>query len=78
MNAIATEGRSMKTFLWAVAVLVLEVSVLSGYLPVAVYCPVAVPPFEVSSTTTFLGICFKEHRIGGCDVYTYGGPLVGD
>ena len=78
MNAIATEGRSMKTFLWAVAVLVLEVLVLSGYLPVAVYCPVVVvPPFEVSSTT-FLGICFKEHRIGRCGVYTYEGPLVGD
>lgn len=78
MNAIATEGRSMKTLLWAVVVLALEVSVRSGHLPVAVYCPVAVPPFEVSSTTTFLDICFKERRIGGCDVYTYEGLLVGD
>jgi hypothetical protein len=43
-----------------------------------VYCPVvAVPPFEVSSTTTFLGICFKEHHIGGCDVYTYEDPSSG-
>jgi hypothetical protein len=66
----------MKTLL--VVVLTLGVSVLSGCLPVTVYCPVvAVPRFEVSSTMTFLGICFKEHHIGGCDVYTYEDPSSG-
>lgn len=53
------------------AVLVLGVSVLSGHLPVALNCPRAVQSFQVPQTTTFLGICFKESYVGGCDVYTY-------
>ncbi len=59
-------------------VLVLGVSVLAGHLPVAVYCPRAVPPFQVSQTTTFLGIGFKESHVGGCDVYTYELSLLRD
>jgi hypothetical protein len=54
------------------------VSVLSGHLTVAVYCPRAVQSFQVSQTTSFLGICFKESHVGGCDVYTYELPLVRD
>jgi hypothetical protein len=59
-------------------VLVLWVSVLSGHLPVAAYCPRAVTPFDVSQTTTFMGICFKESRVGGCELYTYELPLLRD
>jgi hypothetical protein len=45
----------MRMLLGAV-VLVLGVSVLSGHLPVAVYCPREVQSFQVSQTTTFVGI----------------------
>jgi hypothetical protein len=70
-------GRSMKMLLVVgVVVLALVGSVLSGHLHVPVYCPRAVPPFEVSQTTTFLGICFKESHVGGCDVYTYELPFL--
>ena len=62
----------------AVLVLVLVVSVLSGPLPVAAYCPRSVAPFGVAQTTTFLGICFKVSHVGGCELYTYELPLLRD
>lgn len=69
----------MKTrMLLGAVVLVFGVSVLSGPLPVAAYCPRAVPPVQVSQTTTFLGICFKVSHVGRCSVYTYELPLLRD
>jgi hypothetical protein len=59
-------------------VLVLGVSVLSGHLPVAAYCPRSVQPFDVSQTTKFMDTCFKESRVGGCELYTCELPLLRD
>ena len=69
----------MRTLPWAVVVLALVVvAVLSGHLPVVAYCPRSVAPFDVSQTTTFLGICLKQSRVGGCELYTYELPMLRD
>lgn len=48
---------------------VLAVALLAD-LPVTVVCGQS-QPFDVSTRTTFWGVCFETHPIGQCVTYTY-------